>query len=398
MRPVVVYLDSQDFSRFSPSHPDYEASLPIKQRLLALRDQGAARFVFSDVLFFEALPTEPKFIDQGLERIRTIAEMCGDDHLPSGSTIFEHEMDVLGGSSAVLDWTEWYPRFEMERPNIKAELDKWVIENSTNRKMRRALSKRISARVEPAFYKTYVDELMQKYPLLRGGRAAIEMFMRDNSTWPQLRRAILEGMRDIVQLSTWLSDNWKYNHNFSDGLRAGNRSTQESLINLYEKMRSTFNQSTIPTDDASKIVEKSYKSELRNAYQKIANKNATDRTSITPDLPIEEFFRAKAPSIFCAYTFIGELLLASALPQRPRNPHKKAGSDFADAMHLLFVPYVDIIRVDSFAHSVLKRANLGFPAQFAPSLTELPELIESTWQKMCESWPQQALEKEDERD
>jgi hypothetical protein len=381
MQPVIVYLDSQDFSRFSPSHRDYEAALPTKRQLLSLRDQGVARFVFSDVLFFEALPTDPKFTSQGLERIRAIAEICGNDHLPSGMTIVEHEFKTLAGSTEALNWTEWYPRFEFERPNRQAELKEWISNTATNRKHRRTLTKLTSKRLDPSLSKLGAEQLLQKYPLFQSGKAVIQAYLRDESTWPDLKQLILDGLSDIVALSAWLGDNWKHGQRFMESLRAGNKRMQTSLSNYYDGMKSTFENSSIPEADAAKILEEIQKNEMNKAFGRIINGNSKDQALISMHEPIEHIVRHRAPSLYCAFTFIGEIIRASALPTRARNPYKKAGSDFADAMHLLFLPYVDVIRVDHFSHDTLSKAKLSFRARPCPSLTDLPKLIQTVYEE-----------------
>lgn len=381
MQPVIVYLDSQDFSRFSPSHRDYEAALPVKRQLLSLREQGVARFVFSDVLFFEALPTAPKFIGQGLERIRAIAEICGNDHLPSGVTIVEHEFKALAGSTEALDWTEWYPRFEIERPNRQAELKEWISNTATNRKHRRTLTKLTNKRLDPALSKLGAEQLLQKYPLLQSGKSIIQAYFLDESTWPDLKQLILDGLSDIVALSEWLRNNWKHGQSFMESLRAGNKRMQTSLSRYYDDMKSTFEKSSLSEPDATKILEEIQKTEMTKAFGRIINGQSKDQTCVSIHEPIEHIVRHRAPSLYCAFTFIGEIIRASALPTRARNPHKKAGSDFADAMHLLFLPYVDVIRVDHFSHDALSKAKLNFRARPCSSLTDLPKLIRTVYEE-----------------
>jgi len=79
---LIIYLDSQDFSKFSPSHSDYEKLLPVKNELMKLKMEGVAIFPFSDIHVFENLPKSPEDGPFGLERIRTIVEICGEEHLP----------------------------------------------------------------------------------------------------------------------------------------------------------------------------------------------------------------------------------------------------------------------------------------------------------------------------
>ena len=59
-------------------------------------------------------------------------------------------------------------------------------------------------------------------------------------------------------------------------------------------------------------------------------------------------------------------------------PHKVAltPSDFGDAMHAFYAPYVDIYRTDRFMADGLKKILLTTQTHVASKLFELPALIE----------------------
>src|SRR5690606_15171677 len=80
---------------------------------LDLREKGLARYAFSDIHVFEVMPTKVGLKEFGLERIRTIKEFCGSDHLPSAATLALSELRQACGSEPETEWDEWFPYFEM---------------------------------------------------------------------------------------------------------------------------------------------------------------------------------------------------------------------------------------------------------------------------------------------
>jgi hypothetical protein len=77
-----VYLDSQDFSRFTDIHPDYAETLPILTELRALKAAGQVRSVYSDIHLFEGLPYDRDAFKPGLARAKVIAELCDKNNAP----------------------------------------------------------------------------------------------------------------------------------------------------------------------------------------------------------------------------------------------------------------------------------------------------------------------------
>lgn len=374
--PVVVYLDSQDFSRFSPSHPDYKACLPVRQELFDLKQSGSARYVFSDVHIFEALPTSPSHSKPALERIRAIAEFCGTDHLPSSITLVEHELRQLTGQNQVPIWPEWYPHFDMEEPDRKRIMGELISEMATNRRQRRQLAKAMNAPSDSRLDRVFVDEFLSKYPFLREGRGTLQSYLSREASWDAVTELLKTSMRDIVGLAEWLIANWKHGRAFVESLRNGNRRVQSALSDMYTNMRVTFEHSSMTAQEHTQIVKEVYEEQREKYFDDFAGKLAANITGAPADVGVSApADRRRAPSLFAAIDFMMDVAYLSALPEMPRNPRKHAGSDFADALHVLFLPRVDIFRADQFSCSVLQAEKFKDTAHICSALSELPKLI-----------------------
>lgn len=378
--PVVVYLDSQDFSRFSPSHPDHSAYLCIKQELLGLKQEGAARFVFSDVHVFENLPVSYKNSAPGLGRIRTIAELCGQDHLPSSTTLVEHELRQLAGGGAPL-WPEWYPYFEMEEPDRGEIQSNLIAKMASNRSQRRAIAKALKGAPDVRLNQIFADEFLSRYPFLQGGKKTLTAYLARQVGWDAVETLLRTGLRDIAGFSEWLVENWKHGRAFVGNLRDQNLHIQTTLTNLYTKMRALFERASLSQEDATHLIKSTYDKQREQFLERFAAKNSLKLLGQEAHGPLTQ---EQTPSLFVAMHFLMDVAYLSALPKDPRNPKKHAGSDFADAMHVLFLPRVDIFRADQFSCSVLRKNALNGTTTLCPSLQDLPALIRGEAKKRSE--------------
>ena len=111
---IVVYLDSQDFSKLSDVRAG-PSTLTIKDELLELKRRGIARYVFSDVLVFECLPVRIEDAHLSLARFELITELCDGDFLPPFSEIIRFELGIppllrhqlAQFKSSDLNWASW---------------------------------------------------------------------------------------------------------------------------------------------------------------------------------------------------------------------------------------------------------------------------------------------------
>lgn len=375
--PVTVYLDSQDFSRFSSSHSEYAKYAQVRRELVDLKQRGIARFVFSDVHVWEAMPSDVKTGATGLERIRTIAEFCGGEHLPSASTVVEHELRSLTCGCKEAMWPEWYPHFELERPDRGRIACELVLETARNRKQRRMLRKAMQSPPDAHIVGSMVDEILSKYPFLRGGRRMLRSYFSHEAEWDAVEQSVRSGLRDIVGFSEWLVANWAYGQRFVAGLREGNQTVQCALVQLFDNMRTLFEQNRMTDSGATRPLATIYGEQRQRVLASFVDKCSEKVLGNSKPRRIEggPVDPTAAPSLLTALQFITDVAYRSCLPKQPRNPYKQAGSDFADALHVLFASTVDVFRADRFTCDLLRRQRHALRARLCPALLELPAVI-----------------------
>jgi len=382
--PAIVYLDSQDFSRFSPSHGDYEKFRAVMDELLSLKEHGLARFVFSDIHVFESLPTERAAFKPGLERIRAIAMLCGTNNLPSFIDSMEFELRCMvatsqGGPSPVAprDWFPELPFPEPSRPGIKAaakELPNLQLNRRARRQLERAFSKGGLGPTPKAQAEASARELMATYPFLKADHPRIVAYFQGVGSWSGVHEAVRNGLRDIVSFSDWLLDNWDRGESLVGALRNQVRPFHDTMLKVQTDMVTVSEQTlgTHPTDEARHQISAAIAREWATFQTTFPARLATKMLGTLPASHDLRFSEAETPSLMTTWHFLFEVVSRSTAAKNARKPRP---SDFADALHAFFAPQVDIFRTDRFACDVIGRLPSARRAVCVNSLHDLPDAI-----------------------
>ncbi|MFY3147959.1 hypothetical protein ACOTF6_06750 [Achromobacter xylosoxidans] len=366
---VIVYLDSQDFSHFSTKHKDYEKYSSLKSQLLQLKKTGKVRFVFSDVHIYEVYPKDGKATAEGLERIRTIAEFCGRDSLPSFSTLLEHEATenlckMRGNQSPPSPIsTNWFPDLgirnqPLSRPERGNRVERRVLE----RTLRRTKSR-----------ETATAEFRQMYPFLKRSEVFIKYYGHQ-AEWEDVVRMIEDSLQDIESLSSFLISNSDHGLDIPNILRGG----YESYINAISLLRDEV---ALLARRASTVDQKC---ELAVAIDHELDKAVEEaRASIIPKIMASpgnngsirdgvKKINGTMPCFDALIRYLAELIRRSSQISTPRKP---LGSDFGDALHVAYFPRVGVFRTDATAADVLKRLYPDRKADIISDVFKLPDRI-----------------------
>lgn len=389
--PLRVYLDSQDFSRMSPSHPDYKSTLAIKQELLKLSRLGVAQFLFSDIHVFECLPTDPLKSGEGLERMRTIVELCGKNNLPASTSLMVHELRKLSAQDEsyrklgrIELSTDWFPEFEMpltEAIDWRAICRKQLSETNLPRNQRRALEKKVMASRTSIAKQDLVDaglqSFLQKFPFRPQDVDSLVDYVKGKKGRETLGQLVKNGLDDLILFSEWLVANWETGQPLVSNLRAVGKGFSRNLEDFYDKMQALFNESTLPDQLVESNVNRVMKEQYGKLFADQGRRLANRLLNVTLSESDPRFFVSQdvTPCLYAAYTFMFGLLKKSSSIDRARNPHKKKESDFADGMHIFFMPRVDLFRADKFSSSLIRDLKIFPSVRVVDSLKCLPDEI-----------------------
>lgn len=393
-RPLTVYLDSQDISRFSPSSGDYESFLPVRNQLLALRDQGAVRFPFSDIHLFECLPTDPRETDWGIERVRTIAEFSAGYNLPNSGSLIEFEVKSLiakhnrSRSRPTLS-NEWFgdlrlpgDTWDRYRSSIKDHL-KDLPGLKLNRKLRRAAMKKVGREVESMsnaeFAAGGLDGLMEVSPFRPTDKGRLLLALRNQGSQAGVTELLRDGLRDIENFAHWMVANWERSKGFVENLRSVSDRVQTVLDDFFAEITGfhTWNSGGPSAKVRATELKRSMASlqlQWRESFPAALMRGSLGHPGF-PDGMGPSLDPTTTPSLFAMLDFFSALIDETARSKFPRNPDGRGASDFRDGLHVLYSPRVNIFRADKFAASVLARSQVAKSTVFAKSLKDLPALI-----------------------
>lgn len=385
--PLDVYLDSQDYSRLASGRPEHERT---HEALVTLRNAGLARYLFSDVLLFECLPVDPANATVSLARIATMANLTQGAHLPGSGNLMDFELDKLllqarGQGKMPRLSREWFSAAGWDDDPLQEARTKFVGDlratRGLSRNERRAAIKRASRTIAKTSKEEWVaaglSVLFENNPLRQEDEARVLYALRKRAPSNVFHEIIRDGLRDIVNFAGWAVRNWKQARIFIDGLRTPGLGVQSTMVEFADRMRTMHVETNgaFAQEQLAKVAEASFQEWLvRAPVQRLAARGNVPAEVLAKLPPISV---ATTPSLYAAHDFYSRVMLESAREVNPRNPGKKKPSDFADGLHALYLPHVDIFRADRFAATLLRRSPALGSTLVCESLEDLPSLIES---------------------
>lgn len=359
---VSVYLDSQDFSHFSKSHKDYAKFASLKAELLELKQNGYVTFVFSDIHIYEVFPKNCTANEEGLDRIRTIAELCGKQSMPSFVSLIEHEVHSVlskttGRAPPALSHN-WFPDLgianePLERENIRP-----------NRKNRRILERQGRKRNS-----SWMVETRNKFPFIKDSSLFLKYYAHE-AEWSDVVKIIEDGMQDIKSFASWIANSNESNLNLPNILRGGYDGYVDAVQTIREEVAKRVS-ALEPKDQKDKLAK-----EIGSAFEKslVELRSSIPRKLIDDlkDYPCPVVVDESMPSFDALLRYLAELIRRSSQLSTPRKP---IGSDLADALHVCYLPRVDIFRTDVAAADVVARVYPERKRDIIGDVFKLPALI-----------------------
>lgn len=385
-RPLIVYLDSSDFSVLSNSKTRTPEVVDVESQLIYWQEQGLIELRFSYVHVIEAAATEHRYSDLASNRFLQMKRLCGFNCLVDPIRILEHEATNLSKYEYVdlknflNDKGDWFPNIDSSKDSVKIET---IVQEQINlipdRKSRRlAISNsfdkngKLKDEFRLKFFKIspMVDEIAQKFPIPRYLiEAAVRNYYKSGSV-DSFLDALKESLSNLDNLGLWYEKDWDRISPISSYLREIGSDVKHSLITATDRFREiTENQTGLDLDKnlISSLANNSFDNLVKTLPSDFANKLAV---SLGVDL-IKEPSWELTPSLVTMGTVAGYVGKLTALGGR-----KAKVSDFGDIYHAAYLPYVDIFRADGFISSAIYAAKLPFDTKVVGKFVELPEAIQ----------------------
>lgn len=384
-KPIKVYLDNQDYSKFCTS-TDLKIK-KIKETLLNYIKDKKIEIFFSDINVMEALPHDSNSLKYGTQRVKCIKELSRKS-FPSFVTIFEknvyfylkkidknysfnaEKIKLIMGAD---NWASSY--IEEDEIIFSDSLIEWLNDwDALCKKYGKIKTRKLMKPLEiNNKIKVFCNEIMNQNPILSKDRKTVMDFLeKRNGNTKRLIHAIKNGISDIDFYCEWVLKDFK------------NRSC---LIKTYRD----------ESIQCTKILKNLYKLKELDDYDQenllicIENKKIQSKTEslikIHPNIMepflVEKTFCEKEFNQICLNLFIMievkyELAKRVSVKEKALNPDNKGrNGDHLDSLQACYAPLVDIFRCDGGAADILKQItkNKKFSTVICGKLEDLiPEI------------------------
>ena len=395
---VTVYLDSQDYSVLSGSKltPQMES---LRDQLLAWSSSGEVHFVFSSVVVCEAAPTGPQAVHYAVERGDLLSALCGKNALIELAELLDAEVKALCSQdprpvSARSPTSDWFPKIEFDDPPPLEELVLEVLreqsaEMSWTRAQEREAKRKLlkEGKLRPAFMatigteasKTYVREIMAKYPMKPENAEVFGRFVLGKANKFQATAALAESVRDPSWLMRWFASTPELAEPIAESVRKPGRelgNQARELVVLFSEFQNKRRDLGLSDDSEhfSLVAQKVEWEEGVDAMALNVAKQICEKTAGSWSNQIN----AKDIATFCPGINAVVRSLMNSLWENIGGSRKEQPSDsqFPDCMHALYAPYVDVFRADRFMAPHIRAQVSAQRTIVVSRLSELNEAIE----------------------
>lgn len=404
-RPLQVYLDSNDFSRFGEllaghGNPEYGFILDELERLIA---SGSIECRYSYIHIIEAAPISEEAVRFAVERAHAIERICGCKTLapymnlplieavgafadPSSNALPRDRTHMHGRN----DRGEWFPSFGV----MMTEIADWIrsmIEDVgraatehdpnlvLNRAMRRTLKKKATPKtVErdfkkqlPTIWPRFEERVRKEFPLSDEASSAWRRFCIGEVSVDKVSRAVSKDLSNLEEMMRWLAPSGGPNlRTLPSWLREGG----ETLMRGYTEHREQLDEINRRTEAlfGKEKVRKLWDSKVAERRQAFAQRcvemvlRSIDKErpwiqqlGVNPD-EIYSLVAMRGTDVLPSQKVITEIFVGNfqknIAPFEQRRKESKIASDIGDMMHGWYMPFVDVMRVDGFGYQYMQAA------------------------------------------
>lgn len=399
--PITVYLDTQDFSKLADaaSGRGPTALADLLQRLLALKAQGVARFIYSAVHLSELLQYDGGGRDLTLRKAQMVKRLAGAQALYGPDRLMAWELcraaQAAGLASlpqlpatSVTDDNGWHSHTrnllddigsfaDLREDTLNRELSALAAQQGVaiNRKLQRKARSEARRQKASALPETAYDELARKYPFPRAlFTRTMPRFIDGKISREAAAAALLREMGDPEQFVVWYFELADGERDFSSWMRRVGETLAAAVLDLRA--------ATAPfADDVE------FRGRYRDLLQTLAHDlpkrltRGVREEALGFGLPAAVFEAVSGGDVALQAPFAQRLSSLmpdyldqhSAFRQQARTPR---ASDGGDLLHALALPYCDLWRGDGYYCDLVEKHLQPNDGRVVRRLTDLPDAIE----------------------
>lgn len=393
---LVVCLDNNDYSILSDPSKATEELDAIRGKLLDWASSGAVTFAFAGTHLMEMAPLDAAFTPQAAARADLLVALCGKNALIAFQQIFEAEVARAAGLTSepfeVLSTdANWFPAYEgnllppVTDAALRAEIKDVFRDQGISRAQRRAADRKLYKKGRPTALmksmlpredsKLDVDAMLRSYPMRRDDAEVLARYVWGHASREQADAALLNGLRDPSCVMRWFADNhgtmspmigW-----IRDPAEKHIASLQTVMTNVQELRR--LEEQLGRKAHVAPLTPSGWKALQDSTLLKLANQvlaiSQPDCPPISDVQLVTQYCPGLSTTVRCTFSAAWD-----AFGAQPRPPKK---SDYADALHALYAPYVSIFRADSYMAPHVAKHVQEHGTKVVGRLKDLPQQIEA---------------------
>jgi hypothetical protein len=394
--PLRVYLDSSDFSVMSDlgrCGDEHASTLRQLRRWVA---DSTIICLFSGTHLSEMAPVDANFADAAERRANILVDLCGRNALISLDVLFTGELQFALGSRDALPVAysssgEWYPEGVAEvspvgAVQLTANVKEVIRELLTNRSDRRRAERKFLKKGMPreqlqvsavANARTgSLDEILEKYPMRPADARILSRYAVGDASPAEATAAFLESLRDPRWMMKWF---YTHHQKLSPFIQWVRKPAVAMLASLSEmaahaaEVRSNDARSGMTLADTLLSPSKwgHFQDEL---LVRVASRLAAEFSDQGSDSLTTDLIDSKCPGLSVCIRSLHSAWWTST----SKTPRQAKLSDFPDALHAMYAPYVDVFRADSFMAPYIDKCSKKFGTQVVPKLSALLPAIQMT--------------------
>lgn len=401
--PVVVYLDSQDFSRLSDPRTQVGNIPLIRNKLLDYSISQKVIFVFSSAIISEIAPLSPQHSNHAAARARFLSSLCQRNTFISIERIFENEFRSINNipprfNDQFSGTGNWFPILGdiLEPINLASHVRQELQENlkhKTNRKQRRmaqsmafrsgTLRQTLINQLLSTTDRQSFDEILEMYPMRPKDCETIYKFILGKASKQQAELAFLESLRDPFWMMQWFAKHSGKMNIVTQWFRQPSQTMLDITLKLINDLKMIHEpESESQPQRAHNFITKNKWIGLQDQMLETISKShiANFNSNITEQIKASEL-DIYCPGFSTSFRVIHSSIWDS-ISRSSRTPHS---NDYLDSLHALHAPYVDIFRADRYMAPHIAAHTAKYRTCVVSSLDALIPAIEA---KLTERSPQ----------
>ena len=393
---ILVYLDSQDFSRLSDPRVQTGNLPSIREQLLDYASTRKATFVFSSPIISEMAPLSPQYTNHATMRAKFLSNLCRRNTFISIERILEKEFSGIGISPPKLDdlispTGDWFPNLDgIFEPinlasNIRQELKQSHPQNM-NRKQRRAansiafrgntLRRAAIDHLSGTADGQSLDEILAMYPMRPRDCEIIYNYILGKASKQQAELAFLESMRDPFWMMQWFTNHSDKMNIVTQWFRQPSRTMLEAMQELVNKCKIIIDmESTLQIPQLQSFVTRSrWIGNQDRILESVAKPLITQFCpNIDHEVPAAEL------DLYCpGFSTAFRVIHSAAWDSISRSARTPQSNDYLDSIHALHAPYVNLFRADRYMSAHIEMHTGKYGTSVVSSLEALIPAIESS--------------------